>query len=79
METVDFGRIESEVLQNVIVVLSDLRAAPGGHFLDAMNLHGARDRRGQLPAGAFEWHNDFILDQLRIVDDFRRLQNWRQT
>jgi len=33
METVDFGRIESEVLQNLIVVLSDLRTALGGHFL----------------------------------------------
>ena len=39
MQTIDFGRAKSELPENLLVVLADLRGALRGHFGDAMHLN----------------------------------------
>src|SRR5712692_2489299 len=74
-QAVDFSRIESELPEQLLVVLSDLRSAPCWHFRDAMHLNRAADRRGELAAGAFERNDDRVRPQLRIVDHLLRSAN----
>src|SRR6202051_3688948 len=69
-EAVDFGGGESELLENLLVVFSKRRSALRSHFVHAVHLNGAADRRGQFAACAFERNDDLIRTQLRIVDDF---------
>src|SRR5258708_25496123 len=71
-QTVDFGRIEAELPEHLLVVLSDVRSAPCRHFRDAMHLDRAADRRGELAAGSFERNDDLVRPQLRIVDHLLR-------
>src|SRR5262249_38112316 len=49
-QAVDVGRGEPQLLENLLVVLSEVRGAPGGHFGDAMHLNRTADRRGQAAA-----------------------------
>src|SRR6266700_8109979 len=72
MQTIDFGRTESELPKNLVVVFSDLRGALGGLLGDAMHLKRAADRRRQLAAGAFERNDDVIRPELGIVDHLLR-------
>ena len=51
-QTIDFGRAESELPENFLVVFSNLRGALGGHLGDAMDLKRAADSGRQLTAGA---------------------------
>src|SRR5882757_6349900 len=71
-QTIDFGRAESQLLENFLVVFSNLRRALGGHFGDAMHLKRARDGGRQLAAGALERNDDVVRPQLRIVDHLLR-------
>jgi hypothetical protein len=43
MQTIDFGRAESELPENLIVVFANLWGALRGHFGDAMHLKRAAD------------------------------------
>src|SRR5258708_7193751 len=54
-QTIDFGRAESELPENLIVVFSNLWGALRGHFGDAMHLKPAADRRRQLAAPSAAW------------------------
>src|ERR1700722_20185321 len=47
-EAIDFGGGEPELLENLLVVLSQRRCALRGHLGDAMHLNGAADCRGQF-------------------------------
>jgi len=60
MQTVDFGRAESELLENLLVVFSNLWGALRGHFGDAMHLKRAADCGRQLAAGTVERNDDVI-------------------
>ena len=66
----DFVRVESQFFQNLVVVLSDFRRALCRHFGDIVHLHGTADGELQIPAGALDRHDDVVLPQLRIFDDF---------
>src|SRR6201998_4036426 len=68
MQTVDFGRTESELPENLLVVFSDLWGALRGHLGDAMHLKRAADRGRQLAAGTFERNDDVVRPELGIVD-----------
>src|SRR5712672_1817089 len=67
-QTIDFGRAESELPENLIVVFSNLWGALRGHFGDAMHLKRAADRRRQLAAGTVERNDDVVRPELGIVD-----------
>src|SRR6266849_7354959 len=71
-QAVDFGRAESELPQNLVVVFSNLRGALRGHLGDAMHLKRAADRRRQLAAGTIERNDDVIRPELGIVDHLLR-------
>src|SRR5258708_2819757 len=68
MQTVDFGRIESELPKNLVVVFSDLRGALRGHLGDAMHLKRAADCGRQLAAGTIERNDDVVRLELGIFD-----------
>src|SRR5216683_1817673 len=68
MQTIDFGRAESELPENLLVVFSNFWGALRGHFGDAMHLKRAADRRRQLAAGTIERNDDVIRPELGIVD-----------
>src|SRR6266853_6995424 len=51
-QTFNLGRGESQFLQNVVVVLADIRRAHRRHLDDAMHLNRTADRRRQLAASA---------------------------
>src|SRR6266567_2855168 len=53
-QSIDLDRIESQLLENLVVVLSDFRGALRGYFGNSMHLDRAADRGRQLAAGAFE-------------------------
>src|SRR5260221_13640697 len=67
-QSVDFGRAESQLLEYLVVVLSDFRSALRGYLGDAMHLNRTADRRGQPFACALERNDDVIRSQLGIVD-----------
>src|SRR6266496_4347343 len=71
-QTVDFGCVESQFLENLVVVLSDVRGALCRYLGDTMHLNRTADRRCQLAAGAFERDEDVIRSQLWIVDHLFR-------
>ena len=71
-QTIDFGRAESELPENFLVVFSNLRGAVGGHFGDAMDLKRAADGGRQLATGTFERNNDVVRPELGIVDHLLR-------
>src|SRR6202049_2165281 len=71
-QTIDFGRTESELPENLLVVFSNFWGALRGHLGDAMHLKRAVDRRRQLATGAFEWNDDVIRLELGIVDHLLR-------
>src|SRR5258707_2026667 len=70
VQALDFGRAETELVENLFVVLSNCRGTPGRHLNHAVNLDWAADCRRQLAAGYFERDHNVIRPQLRIVDDF---------
>jgi hypothetical protein len=67
-QTIDFGRAESELAENFLVVFANLRGALGGHFGDAMDLKRAADGGRQLAAGTIERNDDVVRLELGIVD-----------
>src|SRR5271169_4615165 len=67
-QTIDFGRVESELPENFLVVFSNLRGALRGHFGDAMDLKGTADGGRQLAAGTIERNDDVVSLELGIVD-----------
>jgi len=72
VQLLDFAGTEAELSKNFLVVLSDIRRSFGRHLGDATNLDRTADRRCQLAAGTFEWDDDLVGLQLRIVDDLLR-------
>src|SRR6266852_5581575 len=71
-QAVDVCRVEPQLLENLLVVLSELRGALCGHFGDAMHLNRTADRRGQLAAGTVERNDDVVQPQLWIGDHLLR-------
>src|ERR1700722_8845532 len=71
-QAVDFGRAESELPENLLVVFSKLRSSLRGHLSDAMHLKRAADGGRQLAAGALERNDDVICPKLGIVDHLLR-------
>src|ERR1700742_2376884 len=67
-QTIDLGRAKSELPEDLVVVLSNLRGALRGHLGDAMHLKRAADCGRQLAACTFERNDDVIRPQLGIVD-----------
>src|SRR6202040_4392906 len=67
-QTIDFGRTESELPENFLVVFSNLWGALRGHFGDAMHLKRAADCGRQLAAGTIERNDDVVRLELGIVD-----------
>ena len=72
MQTIDFGRAKSELLENLIVVFSNLWSALRGYLGDAKHLKRAADGGRQLATGAVERNDDVIRPKLGIVDHFLR-------
>ena len=62
-EAVDFARTETNLSQDLLIVLAEFRGAPGRRLRHAVHLDGAADRRGQLAAGAFERNDDVVRAQ----------------
>src|SRR6266850_6569998 len=62
-QAVDFGRVESQFLENLVVVLSDFRSALCGHFGNAMHLNRTADRRSDLAARPLDRDDDVIRSQ----------------
>src|ERR1700732_895178 len=71
-QTIDFGRAESELPENLVVVFSNFWGALRGHLGDAMHLKRATDRRRQLATGTVERNDDVIRPELGIVDHLLR-------
>src|SRR5579863_2756907 len=71
-QAVDFGRIEPELPEQLFVVLTQFRGAPGRHLRDAVHLDRAADGQGELVAGAFDRNDDLVRSKLRIVDHLLR-------
>src|SRR5258706_3393138 len=71
-QAIDFGRVESQFAENLVVVLSDFRSALRRYFGNAMHLDRTADRRGQPFACALERNDDVIGSQLGIVDPLLR-------
>src|SRR6266567_179515 len=71
-QSIDLGRIESQLLENLRVVLTDVGGSHCRHLDDAMHLDRAADRGRQLAAGAFERNDDVVRAQLRIFDHLLR-------
>src|SRR6202040_3618399 len=71
-QTIDFGRTESELPENFLVVFSNLWGALRGHFGDAMHLKRATDGGRQLAAGTVERNNDVVRPELGIVEHLLR-------
>src|SRR5260221_14687131 len=65
----DFSGAETEIFENLFVVLAEIRRAFRRHFADTMHLNRTADRGGQLAARAFKRNHDVIQPQLRIADD----------
>src|ERR1700692_1684413 len=72
MQTIDFGRAESELPEDLLVVLSNPWSALRGHLGDAMHLKRAADGGRQLSAGTFERNDDVVGPELGIVDHLLR-------
>src|SRR5258706_3724783 len=72
VQAIDFGRVESQFAENLVVVPSDFRSALRRYFGNAMHLDRTADRRGQPFAGALERNDDVIRSQLWIVDHLFR-------
>src|SRR5712671_6358516 len=72
MQTIDFGRAESELPENFLVVFSNLWGALCGYLGDTMHLKRARDGGRQLAAGAIERDDDVVRLELRILDHLLR-------
>src|SRR6202000_1143338 len=68
IQTIDFGYAESEVPENFVVVLSNVRGPPSGDLRDAMHLHRTADCGRQLAACTFERNDDVVRTELGIVD-----------
>src|SRR6266403_171128 len=66
----DFSRAETELFENLFVVLAEIRRAFRWHFADTMHLNRTADRRAQLAACSLDRHDDVIQSQLWIGDDF---------
>src|SRR5882724_864986 len=71
-QTIDFGRAKSELPENFLVVLSNLRGALRGHLGDAVDLKRAGDGGRQLAAGTIERNDDVVRLKLRILDHLLR-------
>src|SRR4051794_824437 len=71
-QTLDFGRTESELPKNLVVMFSNLWGALGRHFGHSMYLKRAADSGRQLAAGALERNDDVIRPELGIIDHFLR-------
>ena len=71
-EALDLLRVETELLEDLVVVLSEIRTPFCRYFGDALYLDGTADRGGHLAAGAFDRNDDLVRSQLRIVDHFLR-------
>src|SRR5215469_5558368 len=70
-KTVNFVIAEAELLQHFLVMLADLWGTPRRHFGNAVNFQRIADGELHVLAGAFEWNNDVIRQQLLVVDTFR--------
>src|SRR4051794_10115065 len=64
----DFTRVEAQLPENLVVVLADIWSALCSDFYDAMHFYRTANRRSQLAARTFEWKDDVVQPQLRIVD-----------
>src|SRR5216684_597258 len=71
-QTIDFGRTESELPKNLVVVFANLRGALRGHLGDAMHLKRAADCGRQLAAGTIERNDDVVRLELGIIDHLLR-------
>src|SRR4029077_2083402 len=71
-QTIDFGRAESQLPENFLVVFANLWGALRGYLGDAMHLKRARDGGRQLAAGTIERNDDVVRLELRILDHLLR-------
>src|ERR1700738_4138682 len=71
-QSIDLDRIESQLLENLRVVLTDVGGSRCRFLDDAMHLDRAADRGRQFAAGPFERNDDVVRAQLRIVDHLFR-------
>src|ERR1700733_344333 len=71
-QAVDFVIAKTELLQDFIVVFANSRGAPRRHLQNTVYLNRTVDGRSQILASSFEWDDDVIRTQLRILDDFLR-------
>ena len=69
---IDLDRIESQLLENLRVVLTDVRGSRCRRLRNAMHLNRAADRGRQFAAGACERNDDVVRAQLGILDHFLR-------
>src|ERR1700749_4220491 len=68
----DFVRIESQLLEDIVVVLSDFGRTLCGNLGYAPHLDWAADGRGQFAARTVEGNDNLVGAQLRIVDALLR-------
>src|SRR4051794_24604417 len=66
----DLGRVEPELLENLVIVLTEAGPATRRLLCNAVHLHGAADCEGQLAFCGLERNDDVVRAQLRVVDDF---------
>src|SRR5580698_8679264 len=68
-----FARVESQLLEDLVIVLSNLWSALGGYLLDTMHLKWATDGGCELSTRAIKRNDDVVCRKLWIVDDFPRV------
>src|SRR6266513_5051187 len=67
-QALDFFRVKSELLENFVVVFSQLRRSLCRYFCDAVHLNRTTDCKFQVFSRAFE-RDDYVVSlQLRIID-----------
>src|SRR6266436_8841563 len=75
MKLFDLASVEPELPENVVIVLAEVGRTACGFLCNAVHLHGAADRRGQLASRALERNDDVVRAQLRVIDDLGGFQN----
>src|SRR6266705_6518608 len=67
-QALDFFRVEPELLENFVVVFSQLRRSLCRYFCDAVHLNRTTDCKFQVFSRAFE-RDDYVVSlKLRIID-----------
>src|SRR5882724_12018428 len=71
-QAIDLPRVEAELLEDLFVMLAELRGTPGRDFGHVVHLNRAAHRELQMSARALEGYDKVIGRELRVLRDVVR-------